>query len=197
MSGPALGEVVDDDEEGTIECFFSTRFLVRIVVASSKGRPVCVDISGNIPSLMQRELENAFFDRSRYLKLAHNLDSVLDNLYKNQESYERIESLIEDFDKITNKVFSNSALSFIEPHKREACAAAMKERGFWKLLNKDHRNLKAFAYFGAIAALPMSDKRREFEVLRPNSRLRLINSALSKFGFDKTQVDTAALSAFI
>jgi hypothetical protein len=194
---PVLGDINQQEEEGSIEAFFSTTYLQLFFVISIKAKPVAVVFMGNVPEIFENDVKRSVADRARYLWIMAEQEDVIAEFLKQQPSYELLEEMRRFCAEKRNAVFGEMALHSVDPDKRESCKSTMMRRGFWNVLGGNLESVKRFTVLSEVVAYGAAQSDLEIVKEKAAWSLFALETYLHAAGFPETQIDTNELTVFI
>jgi hypothetical protein len=197
VGAPILDGIEQQDEDGTIEAFFSTTYLQLFFVISIKAKPVAVMFVTDPPQIFADDVNDSVMDRALYLRIAAEQEQIISEFLKQQPSYELLEEMRRICSDRRNEVFSELALHSVDPERREECKKAMMRRGFWHVVGGDLESVKKFTLLSEIVAYGASESELELVKDKMAWSLCVLEDCIREAGFPKSQIDTEDLTVFV
>jgi hypothetical protein len=194
---PVLEDINQQEEDGSIEAFFSTTYLQLFFVISIKAKPVAVVFMGNVPEIFANDVKRSVADRGLYLRILAEQEEVIAEFHKKQPSYELLEEMRRFCNEKRNAVFAEVALHSVDPDKRESCKSAMVRRGFWNVLGSNLESVKRFTVLSEVVAYGAAQSDLDMVKEKAGWSLFALETCLRAAGFPETQIDTHELTVFI
>jgi len=194
---PVLDGIEQQEEEGSIEAFFSTTYLQLFLVISIKAKPVAVVIPGDVPEIFANDVRGSVVDRARYLNIIAQQEEIIADFHKQQPSCELLEEMRRICSEKRDAVFPEVALHSVDPDKRESCKSAMVRRGFWNVLGSNLDSVKRFTVLSEIVAYGAAESDLEMVKDKAAWSLFALEAYMRAAGFPETQVDTDELTVFL
>jgi hypothetical protein len=194
---PCLDGIEEQDDNGTIEAFFSTSYLQMFFVMSIKGKPVAIVFMTNAPDLFAEDIKRSVVDRGLYLKMIAEEEEIISGFHQKQESYELLKEMRRICAEKRDEVFSEFALHSVAPEKRACCKEMMMQRGFWNLVGGDLDSVRRFTFLSEIVAYSPTDSELEMVKDKAAWSLCLLEDRMREAGFPKSQIDTDDLTVFV
>jgi hypothetical protein len=197
LGAPILEGIQQQDEEGTIEAFFSTTYLQLFFVVSIKAKPVAVMFVTNAPKIYADDVKDSVMDRALYLKIAAEQEEVISDFLKQQPSYELLEEMRRICSEKRDEVYAEASLHSVDSEKRDGCKKAMIRRGFWNVVGGDLESVKRFTLLSEIVAYGAAES--DIEMVKDKATLSLVvlENCLREAGFPESQIDTENLKVFV
>jgi hypothetical protein len=194
---PVLEDINQQEEDGSIEAFFSTTYLQLFFVISIKAKPVAVVFMGNVPEIFANDVKRSVADRGLYLRILAEQEEVIAEFHKKQPSYELLEEMRRFCNEKRNAVFAEVALHSVDPDKRESCKSAMVRRGFWNVLGSNLESVKRFTVLSEVVAYGAAQSDLDMVKEKAGWSLFALETCLRAAGFPETQIDTHEFTVFI
>jgi hypothetical protein len=197
LGAPILDGIEQQDEEGTIEAFFSTTYLQLFFVMSIKGKPVAVVFMTNVPNLFAKDIEGSIVDRALYLWIIAEQENIVSEFLQRQPSYGLLEEMRRICSQKRNDLFSELALHSVEPEKRERCKNTMMRRGFWNIVGGTLESVRSFTVISEVVAYGAAQSELEKVKEKAAWSLFALEAHVRNAGFPESQIDTEELTVCI
>lgn len=202
FTGPALKGVEAGEGEGSMEFFISPARRYRVVAVSLQGKVVAMEFLGDdIDEILKEQLityQTSYNDASTERAI---WQSLLNDFVSRYEFDVKANVYRAEMKKFADKIYVKESLFFTPAEKTERCIDAMRENGFYEILNQDSKLIESLAKLSLVNGLS-PDKQwaatvMAYDGVNLDDLLKVLDNSGESYGLPIVNYDGKSLTCFM